>query len=310
MQPCPREPLGSMANVVNKAATAENSTAGEKQVWLLTFPELTAALSVSCIGCFLASILIPNIIAACVFGGFGWFIFFDLVLHVTYTYGGEFTQTVPEGETVPRCFGVVSLTYQFIILPILFAAVLILKWSDWDNFYSGKTDGLNDLVPMHIMLALIGYEAKDFLPQRGLNLVFAFHHFVVFLGSYITLTSNVGLGVLICVGVSAEIGSGFYNMDCLLPNRVHFRVLYQILMTASNTFCTIFMVHYFQLKGNPESYRIIYMVCTIALVLLRSVGQCLELKKYFEKPNEKKGEAEAEGVADIENPVGKRPSST
>ena len=68
-------------------------------------------------------------------------------------------------------------------------------------------------------------------------------------------------------------------MDCLFPNRVHFRVLYQILMTASNTFCTIFMVHYFQLKGNPESYRIIYMVCTIALVLLRSVGQCLELKK-------------------------------
>ena len=148
----------------------------------------------------------------------------------------------------------------------------------------------------------------------GLNLIFAFHHCVVFLGSYITLTSKYGLGVLICIGFSAEIGSGFYNMDGLYPNRIYFRILYQIIMTLSNGFCTYGMIHYYQLLGNPESYRIIYLICTCALVLLRTAGQILEVRKYFDKsapgPVVKKTEDVVEEMDienQIENPVG--PSS-
>ena len=168
-----------MANVIEKDSknygtntdddgTIENKTNKiERPIWLLTTPKLTFGLSFICIALFIISILSTNFLVSCIFGGFAWFFFFDLILRLVYTYGGEFSQTIPKNENLPRSFAIVSLIYQFIILPILFLFVIIIKINDWELFYSGKVIHLDNKLPAHIYLALIGYEAKDFFPQRG-----------------------------------------------------------------------------------------------------------------------------------------------
>jgi len=220
---------------------------------------------------------------ASVTGLLAWTSFYALLTRCIYTLGGDAVRETMPLSDEPRAIAFVSLVHQLIVFPVLFIAIIGQKAGTWAAFWSGPVSGTPDMLARHLLLALIGYEAKDFLPARafGLTGVFAFHHIFVFIGCGVILASPASLGLLVTVAFFGEFGSGFYALYCMWPSRWPFRLLYQLAVGASDAFAVYGGVEFFaQSAAVHLGLRVSYLICVALLVLLRTAGQVIELKRW------------------------------
>lgn len=266
---------------------------------------LVAFLFVLLVGLALGAALTSSRVAMYVCSSLAWLITYDLLVRIFFSHGGVWYRRRGwgiNGDEGPRTLNIVSMIHQFLILGVLFAACVLTRTGDLDQFWYGESR--ETMLPQQFYLALIFYEVKDFYPGRGINLVFLVHHAATIFGSYISLTTPYALGIVTAVGYSAELGSGFYGLHCVCQKNLTVFVLYQIMMTVSNTFCAWGASQYYKVEGVESWRRIVYLVITCLLIPLRTAGQVLEYRAFV-KHKGKEG-----GGADIENPAhSSRPNS-
>jgi hypothetical protein len=272
---------------------------------LLTWP-VSAGLGLLCIGCAVATSLLSvgvagdgtsAVVAASLTGGFGWFFFYAWLARALYTHGGEESRMPMPLAEESRAISYVCLLHQLLVLPLLYLAATTTRARDWGAFWSGPVGGLEDMLPRHLVLCLIGFEAKDFFPPAafGVTGVFAAHHLFVFVACGTVLASPMGLGLLITLVLVAEAGSGFYAIYCLWPERISSRLVYQLAMTASNAYSLVGGVDWFTSQSTAvhPGIRVPFLVILLVLILLRTIGQCLELKRWRDEATPRPAERTA-----------------
>ena len=99
-------------------------------------------------------------------------------------------------------------------------------------------------------------------------------HIFVFIGSGAILASPRGMGLLTTVGVLADVASGFYNIYCLWPTRLSWRILYQVAIAASDAFALYGAIEFFVTQDDVVhvGIRAAYLVVVLLLVVLRTAG--------------------------------------
>lgn len=246
-----------------------------------TWPICTL-LALATSGCLAASLLVSSVTVACITGSLAWLLFYHLLARIFFTHGGSWARS-PKDD--PRAFRLVSLCNQFVSYPVMFVALISLRHSEFDAFWSGRVRGMGDMLPRHFYLCMIGYEAKDFWPGMGLNPAFFVHHIFVFAGCGVCLAAEAGLGLLVVIAVVAETGSGLYILDSIWPGRTSLRTLYMLGMTCSNAFAVWGAAEFVENSLVDLGVRVSYTVIVGLLVILRSAGQVLELRKWRAAPS-------------------------
>lgn len=220
----------------------------------------------------------------------GWAIAYDALSRCAFTYGGpkaRLMQWSEDVETFSRSSGYVSFFHQWVTFLIVFVACLIFyRGSRWEAFWSGPIDGVSMIwLPRQLFLSMIGYEAKDFLPGRGLDFGFSLHHMFVFLGCAVCLLAESSVGLLVVNTFVAESGSAFYNIYWLFPAGRLTRTVYMITMTFSNLFALWAAAKFSEDNNNSPWIRMVYGVVVLLLFILRSIGQILHLNKWRRNGN-------------------------
>ena len=264
------------------SAASDEDTPLDLTLWHAATWPICTLLAVATSGCLAASLLVSSVTVACISGSFAWLLFYHLLARIIFTHGGVWARS-PKDD--PRAFCFVSLWNQFVAYPIMFIALISLRHGDFDAFWSGRVGGMGDMLPRHFYLCMIGYEAKDFWPGMGLNPAFFVHHIFVFAGCGICLAADAGLGLLIFIAVVAESGSGLYNLDALFPGRTSLRTLYMLGMTCSNSFAMWGAAEFVENTLVDLGIRVSYAVVVGLLVILRTAGQVLELRKWRAAPS-------------------------
>ena len=98
-------------------------------------------------------------------------------------------------------------------------------------------------------------------------------------------SSSRGLGLLVVIALVAETGSGLYILDSIFPGRTSLRTLYMLGMTCSNSLAIWGAAEFAENSLVDLGIRVSYAVVVGLLVILRTAGQVLELRKWRAAPS-------------------------
>lgn len=221
-------------------------------------------------------------------GIFSWTILFDFSKFFLYHKSQWWREspTVGDASPEPRASTFICVCVQIGLDGGLLLLLMLL--SVWDlaptrDWLLGPWElwTFRGFLGRHAYYSIFAFELKD-LWAPGMTVPFWVHHIIVFCGCATCLAVPAGAGLLLMNNISAEFGSGFYNLVNLFPKSRLVLWIYIIMMNLSNfvgLLTLIFINSSF--PGLPAVYRIGYSIMCASLLLLRTAGLGLEVRKRF-----------------------------
>lgn len=238
-----------------------------------------------------------------------WTCGYDLLL-LSLRCRSEWLRTPPPGEEEDRAVLICAMVQQLIVCPTLTLLLIMLACNSIGlvAFWRGSwqlADSYRVLavIARHAHYSTFGSALKDCFSQMAL--AFWVHHLATFAGLGMCLFVDAGTGLVTIVGLVAETGSGTYNLVLLYPTSRPAYAVYLLTMNASNVFATCCLVEVINgLPALATGYRIAWSSLCILLLLLRTGGVALAVRKYCSAAPEPPAKTrEAATVAVAETPV-------
>ena len=224
-------------------------------------------------------------------GLIAWTSFYDVVqfrLRRTSEWMASYP-VVRDFDTAPdddRAVSVTLILHQEGVLVLMLIALLVLAADSVGvtQYWRGSWDLASSSRPLavlsrHSLYATFGVELKDCF-DGTLPLMFWVHHLATFAGLTMCLFVNAGVGLVVIVGIIAEVGSGFYNILAVWPQSRLCLVAYVVMMNAANAFAAVCL--YEMLTGVPDltmPFRAAWATLCILLLVLRTGGIVLQLQQ-------------------------------
>lgn len=241
-----------------------------------------------------------------------WLLFYMLLVNALETMLPNGRKYISEKSNTSRGCVWVCLIHQLVLCVTVFVYLCVYRcdpgadtwWEGLQPWWNGPWGGREMDIERHVFFCIIGYELKD-LTRRGLAYSFLIHHMFVFAGCAVCLLMPASVGLVVFVGLVAEIGSGFYNADSLFGPNVSLFVFYFFAMNISNATGLWALESLFANDACPLAWAWAYATVVLLLAVLRSIGLALSVQDFMNwlesrKSNEGAKKTAAEQGADVE----------
>jgi len=155
------------------------------------------------------------------------------------------------------------VTFPALVVPAWASKNFSLEWleASWDSYPSMNFERL-------FLYTMVGYLTKDFLVK--MDALLYLHHAVCLFGTVCWLYASCkGLTCFIFGTMILELGSASFNLWTLYRHIPCSRILYMMIMSASNLIAVLIVLRFCLFPEPPIGLKILFTTSTVGLAFMR-----------------------------------------